>query len=82
MNERVGRLVYGLVFVGFNLTFLPMHILGLPSMPRRIYTYQPDLPWDGLNQFVSLSSCLRLPASCCSSSIYHAQHRNRFARGQ
>jgi cytochrome c oxidase subunit I len=58
MSERVGRAVCGLVFVGFNLTFFPMHILGLQGMPRRIYTYQPDLPWGGLNLFVSLSSCV------------------------
>ena len=33
-----------------------MHILGLQGMPRRIYTYQPDMPWQGLNLFVSVSS--------------------------
>jgi cytochrome c oxidase subunit 1 len=35
-----------------------MHILGLQGMPRRIYTYQPDLPWHGLNLFVSLSAVI------------------------
>jgi cytochrome c oxidase subunit 1 len=58
MSERLGRVVVGLVFVGFNLTFFPMHILGLQGMPRRIYTYQHDLPWGGLNLFVSLSAAL------------------------
>jgi cytochrome c oxidase subunit 1 len=58
MSERLGRVVAGLVFVGFNLTFFPMHILGLQGMPRRIYTYQHDLPWGGLNLFVSLSAAL------------------------
>jgi cytochrome c oxidase subunit 1 len=33
-----------------------MHILGLEGMPRRIYTYQPDLPWHGLNLFISISA--------------------------
>jgi cytochrome c oxidase subunit 1 len=56
MSETLGRYVAGLVFVGFNLTFFPMHILGLQGMPRRIYTYQPDMPWAGGNLFVSLSS--------------------------
>ena len=56
MSERLGRWVAGLVFVGFNLTFFPMHILGLHGMPRRIYTYQPEMGWSGLNLFASLSS--------------------------
>ncbi|HVX75526.1 MAG TPA: cytochrome c oxidase subunit I [Bradyrhizobium sp.] len=58
MSERLGRWVFGLIFAGFNLTFFPMHILGLEGMPRRIYTYQPDLPWHGLNLFVSVSSAI------------------------
>jgi cytochrome c oxidase subunit 1 len=58
MSETLGRFVCGLLFVGFNLTFFPMHILGLQGMPRRIYTYQPDMPWGGLNLFVSLSTCV------------------------
>jgi cytochrome c oxidase subunit 1 len=56
MSERLGRWVAGLVFVGFNLTFFPMHILGFQGMPRRVYTYQHDVPWAGLNLFVSLSA--------------------------
>jgi cytochrome c oxidase subunit I len=58
MSERTGRWVFGLVFVGFNLTFFPMHVLGLEGMPRRIYTYQPDMPWHGLNLFVSVSAAI------------------------
>ncbi len=56
MSERLGKLSFWLIFAGFHLTFFPMHILGLIGMPRRIYTYQPELPWAGLNLFVSLSS--------------------------
>ena len=58
MSERLGRWVFGLVVTGFNLTFFPMHILGLQGMPRRIYTYQPEMPWSGLNMFVSLSALI------------------------
>ncbi|PZM08926.1 cytochrome c oxidase subunit I [Rhizobium tubonense] len=58
MSEQLGRWVFGLIFAGFNLTFFPMHILGLQGMPRRIYTYQPEMPWAGLNLFISLSSLI------------------------
>jgi heme/copper-type cytochrome/quinol oxidase subunit 1 len=58
MSETIGRWAFGLIFTGFNLTFFPMHILGLQGMPRRIYTYQPEMPWSGLNMFVSLSAII------------------------
>src|ERR1700710_777706 len=56
MSERLGRWVFALIFGGFHFTFFPMHILGLEGMPRRVYTYQPEMPWHGLNMFVSLSA--------------------------
>lgn len=56
MSERLGRWAFWLIFIGFHLTFFPMHILGLAGMPRRVYTYQPELPWAGLNLFISFSS--------------------------
>jgi cytochrome c oxidase subunit I+III len=58
MSERLGKWAFWLIIVGFNLTFFPMHILGLQGMPRRVYTYQPDMPWHGLNLFVSLSAII------------------------
>ena len=58
MSETLGCWVFALIFTGFNLTFFPMHILGLQGMPRRIYTYQPEMPWSGLNMFVSLSAVI------------------------
>jgi cytochrome c oxidase subunit I+III len=58
MSERLGKWAFWLIVIGFNLTFFPMHILGLQGMPRRVYTYQPDMPWFGLNMFVSLSSII------------------------
>jgi cytochrome c oxidase subunit I+III len=58
MSERLGRWAFWLIVIGFNLTFFPMHILGLQGMPRRVYTYQPDMPWHGLNMFVSLSAII------------------------
>ena len=45
MSERLGRWHFWLAFIGFNLAFFPMHILGLQGMPRRVYTYQPEMGW-------------------------------------
>jgi cytochrome c oxidase subunit 1 len=58
MSERLGRWAFGLIFVGFHLTFFPMHILGIEGMPRRVYTYQPEMPWGALNMFISLSAVI------------------------
>ncbi|WP_114942925.1 cbb3-type cytochrome c oxidase subunit I [Microvirga calopogonii] len=49
LSERLGRWVFGLMFVGVNVTFLPMHITGLIGMPRRVYTYPVGMGWDALN---------------------------------
>jgi cytochrome c oxidase subunit I+III len=49
LSERLGRWVFGLTFVGLNVAFFPMHISGLLGMPRRIYTYPPQLGWDLFN---------------------------------
>jgi len=46
------------MFVGFNLGFFPMHLLGLMGMPRRIYTYGPEMGWGPMNLIVSLGSLL------------------------
>src|SRR5207253_3498802 len=54
MNEGLGKLSFWLIFIGFNLTFFPMHILGLLGMPRRIYTYRGDLGWNGYNLAASI----------------------------
>ena len=39
MSERLGRWNFWLFFIGFNVAFFPMHLLGLQGMPRRVYTY-------------------------------------------
>ncbi|MDQ3571002.1 MAG: cytochrome c oxidase subunit I, partial [Actinomycetota bacterium] len=46
LNERLGKLNFWTWFLGFNLAFGPMHILGLQGMPRRIYTYDESLGLD------------------------------------
>ncbi|MGR3571828.1 cytochrome c oxidase subunit I [Brevirhabdus sp.] len=49
MSDRLSRWAFWLIFSGFNITFLPMHLTGLLGMPRRVYTYPGDLGWSGLN---------------------------------
>jgi cytochrome c oxidase subunit 1 len=49
MNEKLGKLNFWVLFFGFNLTFFPMHIQGLMGMPRRVYTYAPEMGWGQLN---------------------------------
>jgi cytochrome c oxidase subunit 1 len=49
MSETWGRISFALVLGGFNLGFFPMHILGLMGMPRRVYTYGPQMGWGSLN---------------------------------
>jgi len=52
LSERVGRWVFWLMFAGFNIAFLPMHLTGLLGMPRRVWTYSSSMGWDTLN-FIS-----------------------------
>lgn len=48
-SPRLGKWAFWLIFVGFQLTFFPMHIAGLMGMPRRVYTYPPGLGWEPWN---------------------------------
>ena len=49
LSERLGRWAFWLIFTGFNVTFLPMHLTGLMGMPRRIFTYPESSGWGTLN---------------------------------
>ena len=49
LGERLGRWTFGVLFVGFNVTFFPMHQLGFMGMPRRVYTYAESAGWGPLN---------------------------------
>jgi len=49
LDERLGKLHFWLMLIGFNMTFGPMHILGLTGQPRRTYTYPKGMGWDTWN---------------------------------
>ena len=52
LSEKLGKVHFWLMFIGFHMTFLIQHVLGLDGMPRRVYTY-PDLPGWGVMNLVS-----------------------------
>ena len=58
LDERLGAWSFWVMFIGFNVSFLPMHIAGLAGMPRRIYTYDAALGWDAINMTVSVGAFL------------------------
>lgn len=57
-NESIGKIQFWLMFLGFNLTFFPMHITGINGMPRRIYTYEAGMGWDVWNMVSTIGSFL------------------------
>ncbi|MCC6174935.1 MAG: cytochrome c oxidase subunit I [Chloroflexi bacterium] len=58
LSEKLGKWHFWLTFIGFNLTFFPMHILGLMGMPRRVFTY-PDIPgWGTINLIETVGSAI------------------------
>ncbi|MFM0418806.1 cytochrome c oxidase subunit I [Paraburkholderia aromaticivorans] len=58
MTERLGKITFWIVLIGFNLGFFPMHISGLLGMPRRIYTYPEGMGWDTSNMITTIGSFL------------------------
>jgi cytochrome c oxidase subunit 1 len=56
LDERLGKASFWTMFVGFNLTFLPQHMLGLLGMPRRIFTYQHGGLWEWYNLTSTIGS--------------------------
>ncbi len=49
VSEFWGKLSFWIIFVGFNVTFFPMHFLGLNGMPRRTFTYDSNMGWNTAN---------------------------------
>jgi len=56
MDETLGKLSFAIGFIGFHLTFFPMHFTGLMGMPRRVYTYPSDIGWNMLNMISSIGA--------------------------
>jgi cytochrome c oxidase subunit 1 len=56
LSEPLGKVSFWLIFVGMNLTFFPMHFLGLLGMPRRVYTYHYGGAWEWYNLTSTIGS--------------------------
>jgi cytochrome c oxidase subunit 1 len=56
LSERMGKLNFWLFFIGVNVTFFPMHILGFEGMPRRVYTYLEGTGWGDLNLLATIGA--------------------------
>ncbi|HLI76391.1 MAG TPA: cbb3-type cytochrome c oxidase subunit I, partial [Acidobacteriaceae bacterium] len=46
LSDKLGKWHFWLFCIGFNMTFIPLHFLGMLGMPRRIYTYAPGRGWE------------------------------------
>jgi cytochrome c oxidase subunit I len=62
LSERLARWQFWLLYIGFILTFVPMHFAGIFGMPRRIYTYEPDRGWTFLNQLTTIGALVQVPS--------------------
>jgi heme/copper-type cytochrome/quinol oxidase subunit 1 len=56
LDEKLGRISFALMFIGTNLTYFPMHDLGLRGMPRRVFTYASNAGWTFLNELSSIGA--------------------------
>jgi cytochrome c oxidase subunit I len=56
MSEKIGKLGFWMLFLGFQLAFFPMHVAGIYGMPRRVYTYPAGMGLEWPNLLSSLGS--------------------------
>jgi cytochrome c oxidase subunit 1 len=62
LSERLARWQFWLLYIGFLLTFGPMHVSGMIGMPRRIYTYDAGRGWEIWNQLTTLGALVQVPS--------------------
>jgi cytochrome c oxidase subunit I+III len=58
LDERLGKINFWLLLIGFNVTFFPMHLLGFQGMPRRVYTYPAEMGWGAMNMLSTAGALL------------------------
>jgi cytochrome c oxidase subunit 1 len=62
LSERLARWQFWLLYIGFIMTFVPMHVAGILGMPRRIYTYDADRGWAIWNQLTTIGALIQVPS--------------------
>jgi cytochrome aa3-600 menaquinol oxidase subunit 1 len=83
LDERLGRWVFWLFFIGFWVTFTPQYFLGLDGMTRRMYTYQASFGWTTLNQISTLGAFMMGAGFLvlCWDIVYSMRHGERDLTG-
>jgi hypothetical protein len=81
LSETLAAATFWLFFIGFNLTFFPMHILGLRGMPRRIYTYPTEVDWGAMNMVAGVGAVLMIAAVLCLAINTYRSLRSGEAAG-
>jgi cytochrome c oxidase subunit 1 len=80
LDDRLGKLHFWLMLIGFHMTFDTMFFLGLDGMPRQIYTYLPDRGWGLLNQIVSVGGFIQaIAVAIFAFNLVHSYFRGRVA---
>ena len=78
LDERIGKLHFWLTFIGFNLTFGPMHIVGLQGQPRRVYQYAGGMGWDLWNLVSSIGAgIIALSVAAFIVNVWHSLRATR-----
>jgi cytochrome c oxidase subunit 1 len=81
LDERLGKWHFWLLFVGFNLTFLPQHMLGLLGMARRVWTYHHGGLWEWYNLTSTIGSGIMTAGMLVFlANVWATQRRRRGVR--
>lgn len=58
LDERLGKIQFWTLYIGFHITYFPLHILGLMGMPRRVYDYPEERGWAALNHLSTVGGVI------------------------
>jgi len=80
LSERLGKWSFWVMFVGFNLGFFPMHLVGIMGMPRRIYTYPAGLGFQPMNELMTFGAfMLGIGILLSIINLFHSLRRGEYA---